>query len=155
MAVSPLRDPLRGWQSLASAPDGATGRLRTPCDYRRSHRLLLLLIVAHVLVMTLFPTIARLPGAVWDDMLEAWSWGKQFELGYYKHPPLYAWIVGLWFQILPRTNLSLFFPFCAQYRSWPSWSVAVIWVATEKICQVLVCFVIIVRANVSLLLDEL
>ena len=59
--------------------------------------------------MTLFPWIARLPGAVWDDMLEAWAWGKQFELGYYKHPPLYAWIAGTWLQIVPRTNLTFYF----------------------------------------------
>jgi 4-amino-4-deoxy-L-arabinose transferase-like glycosyltransferase len=64
-----------------------------------------LLIAAQVVVMTLFPTIARLPSAVWDDMLEAWAWGKEFQLGYYKHPPLYSWIVGLWFEILPRTDL--------------------------------------------------
>ncbi len=86
--------------------------LQTPVApdlYRRSHRLLLLLIAAHVVVMTLFPWIARLPGAAWDDMLEAWAWGKQFELGYYKHPPLYAWIAGTWLRILPRTNLSFYF----------------------------------------------
>jgi len=59
--------------------------------------------------MTLFPWIARLPGAVWDDMLEAWAWGKQFELGYYKHPPLYAWVAGTWLQIVPRANLSFYF----------------------------------------------
>jgi 4-amino-4-deoxy-L-arabinose transferase-like glycosyltransferase len=76
--------------------------------YRRSHRLLLLLIVAHVVVMTLFPWIARLPGAVWDDMLEAWAWGQHFELGYYKHPPFYAWIVGVWLRVFPRTDLSFY-----------------------------------------------
>ena len=73
-------------------------------DYLHARRALLVLILAHVATMTLFPTIARLPGAVWDDLLEAWAWGKQFQLGYYKHPPLYAWIVGLWFKFLPRTD---------------------------------------------------
>jgi 4-amino-4-deoxy-L-arabinose transferase-like glycosyltransferase len=77
-------------------------------DYRRSHRLLLLLIAAHVIVMTLFPWIARFPGAVWDDMLEAWAWGQQFELGYYKHPAMYAWIVGVWLRIVPHTDLSFY-----------------------------------------------
>jgi 4-amino-4-deoxy-L-arabinose transferase-like glycosyltransferase len=77
-------------------------------DYRRSHRLLLLLILAHVIVVALFTWIARSPGAVWDDMLEAWSWGQQFDLGYYKHPPLFAWVVGLWLRIFPHTDLSLY-----------------------------------------------
>jgi 4-amino-4-deoxy-L-arabinose transferase-like glycosyltransferase len=70
--------------------------------------LLLALIAAHVVLMVLFPTIARLPSAVWDDMLEAWAWGKEFQLGYYKHPPFYSWIVGFWFEIFPRTDASYY-----------------------------------------------
>jgi len=77
--------------------------------YRRSHRLLLLLIAAHVLAMTLFPWLARLPVAVWDDMLEAWAWGQHLELGYHKHPPLHAWVAGIWLRIFPRTDFSYYF----------------------------------------------
>src|SRR5215831_3966533 len=80
----------------------------TSDTYRRTHRLLLLLIVAHVIVMTLFTWIARYPGAVWDDMLEAWSWGQHFQLGYYKHPPFYAWVAGVWLRIFPRTDFSFY-----------------------------------------------
>ena len=46
--------------------------------------------------------------AVWDDMLEGWAWGQEFQLGYYKHPPLYAWIVGLWFKVFPRVDASYY-----------------------------------------------
>jgi 4-amino-4-deoxy-L-arabinose transferase-like glycosyltransferase len=77
-------------------------------NYRDTRQLLLMLIGAHVVVMTLFPTLARLPVAVWDDMLEAWAWGNQFQLGYYKHPPLYAWTAGLWFKVMPRTDMSYY-----------------------------------------------
>src|SRR5262249_33490007 len=42
------------------------------------------------------------------DMTEAWAWGKEFQLGYAKHPPFTAWVVGLWFAIMPRTNWSFF-----------------------------------------------
>ena len=77
-------------------------------NYVHARRMLLLLIAAHVVAVTLFATIARLPETVWDDMLEAWAWGKEFQLGYYKHPPLYAWIVGLWFKLLPRTDVSFY-----------------------------------------------
>jgi 4-amino-4-deoxy-L-arabinose transferase-like glycosyltransferase len=77
-------------------------------DYIRARQSLLLLIAAHVITMTLFATLARLPEPVWDDMLEAWAWGQQFQLGYYKHPPLSAWIAGLWFKILPRTDASYY-----------------------------------------------
>jgi 4-amino-4-deoxy-L-arabinose transferase-like glycosyltransferase len=41
-------------------------------------------------------------------MAEAWAWGKEFELGYAKHPPLFAWVTGLWFSVLPRENWSFF-----------------------------------------------
>src|SRR5262245_4299829 len=100
LAADHLR-PEANLQSVVQLPGGSE-------DYRQSHRLLLLLIVSHVIVMALFPWIARLPGAVWDDMLEAWAWGQQFELGYYKHPPFYGWIAGLWLRIFPRTDLSFY-----------------------------------------------
>jgi hypothetical protein len=58
--------------------------------------------------MTLFAWIARYPGAVWDDMLEAWSWGQHFQLGYYKHPPFYAWVAGVWLRIFPRKDFSFY-----------------------------------------------
>src|SRR5436190_8517573 len=84
---------------------GATG---APHTYLHTRWLLLLLIAAYVIAMILFPMIARLPSAVWDDMLEAWAWGQEFQLGYYKHPPLYAWIVGLWFKVFPRADASYY-----------------------------------------------
>jgi 4-amino-4-deoxy-L-arabinose transferase-like glycosyltransferase len=108
------RDREQGWQD-ATASLSPGQRLRPLSwfpvqegDYRRAHRILLLLIAAHVVVMTLFPWIARFPGAVWDDMLEAWSWGQHFQLGYYKHPPLYAWIAGGWLRLFPRTDFNFY-----------------------------------------------
>jgi len=86
----------------------AASHSTAPPDYIRARQSLLLLIAAHVITMTLFATIAGLPGAIWDDMLEAWAWGQQFQLGYYKHPPLYAWVAGLWFKILPRSDASYY-----------------------------------------------
>ena len=74
-----------------------------------ARRLLLVLIGAHAIVVTLFATFARLPGAAWYDMLEAWIWGKEFQLGYYKHPPFYAWIAGLWLNVLPRMDPIYYF----------------------------------------------
>jgi 4-amino-4-deoxy-L-arabinose transferase-like glycosyltransferase len=41
-------------------------------------------------------------------MTEAWAWGKEFQLGYAKHPPVTAWIVGLWFAVMPRTDWSFY-----------------------------------------------
>jgi hypothetical protein len=63
-----------------------------------------LFIATHITVWTLCPIIAESSVTIHHDMTEAWSWGKEFQLGYYKHPPFYAWIVGLWFHIFPRED---------------------------------------------------
>ena len=64
--------------------------------------------MAHVLVWTIAMSVSRLPGALWDDMLETYSWGQHWQLGYYKHPPFYSWIVGVWFHILPRADWAFY-----------------------------------------------
>jgi 4-amino-4-deoxy-L-arabinose transferase-like glycosyltransferase len=67
-----------------------------------------LFVLASVLAWTLFLCAARWQGAVWDDMLEAWAWGRQPQAGYYKHPPLYAWVTGAWFQVFPRQDWAFY-----------------------------------------------
>jgi 4-amino-4-deoxy-L-arabinose transferase-like glycosyltransferase len=70
----------------------------------RGPHLLAGFVVAHVVIWALIPLIVRWPGALWDDMLETYAWSQEWQLGYYKHPPFYSWIVGLWFQVFPRTD---------------------------------------------------
>lgn len=41
-------------------------------------------------------------------MTEAYAWGQSPQLGYYKHPPLYAWVAGAWFKLLPRTDWAFY-----------------------------------------------
>lgn len=36
------------------------------------------------------------------DMTEAYAWGREFQLGYWKHPPFWAWVCGAWFLVIPR-----------------------------------------------------
>ena len=40
------------------------------------------------------------------DMVEAFVWGQQFELGYNQHPPFWAWVCGVWFRLLPPAGWS-------------------------------------------------
>jgi Dolichyl-phosphate-mannose-protein mannosyltransferase len=61
-----------------------------------------------VVAWTIAISVARWPMPVFDDMLEAWSWGQQWQLGYYKHPPFYAWITAAWFQVWPRTDWAFY-----------------------------------------------
>ena len=69
-------------------------------------RLLALLIVGLALAYAGISTLSTGAGAIHEDMAEAYVWGSHFEWGYYKHPPLWAWIAGGWFQAMPRTALS-------------------------------------------------
>lgn len=64
----------------------------------------------HVLCWTIFATTTH--GAVHHDMAEAWAWGKEPAWGYYKHPPVSAWIAYAWFSVFPRT--SFFFYLLAE-----------------------------------------
>lgn len=43
-----------------------------------------------------------LPG----DVVEAYVWGIEFRLGYNHHPPFWAWIAGLWFEVFPHAGWS-------------------------------------------------
>jgi 4-amino-4-deoxy-L-arabinose transferase-like glycosyltransferase len=57
-------------------------------------------------VMMVFAAVTVGWCALHPDMTEAWAWGKEFQLGYSKHPPIMAWVTGGWFQLMPRTNWS-------------------------------------------------
>jgi hypothetical protein len=79
-----------------------------PFDPGAVSRDLQLFVFASIVAWTLFLCVARWQGAVWDDMLEAWAWGRQPQAGYYKHPPLYAWVAGAWFQVFPRQDWAFY-----------------------------------------------
>jgi 4-amino-4-deoxy-L-arabinose transferase-like glycosyltransferase len=38
------------------------------------------------------------------DMLENYAWGQTFEWGSAKHPPLFAWVTGVWFAVFPTVD---------------------------------------------------
>ena len=35
------------------------------------------------------------------DVIESYIWGREFQWGYYKHPPLSAWLVAVFYQLRP------------------------------------------------------
>jgi 4-amino-4-deoxy-L-arabinose transferase-like glycosyltransferase len=59
-------------------------------------------------LLTLFGAFALGSGDLHPDMTEVWAWGKEFQLGYAKHPPLAAWITGAWFYFMPRADWSFY-----------------------------------------------
>ncbi|MGO9484116.1 MAG: glycosyltransferase family 39 protein [Rhodomicrobium sp.] len=59
-----------------------------------------------IAAFTIHGAIVRSGAALHFDVLEAYAWGKEFQLGYDKHPPFWAWIAGAWFMLFPVNNAS-------------------------------------------------
>ena len=81
------------------------------------------LLALFVTFWTLYGVISASPAAIHNDMAEAYVWGQEFQLGYEKHPPFWAWIAGLWFEVFPRadwafTLLAVFNAGLGLYGSW-------------------------------------
>ena len=53
------------------------------------------LIVAYALFWATYAWFSS-SGGVHIDSLEAYAWGREFRLGYYKHPPFWAWVGSDW-----------------------------------------------------------
>jgi 4-amino-4-deoxy-L-arabinose transferase-like glycosyltransferase len=64
----------------------------------------LALLAIFVMVWMLYGVISASPAAIHNDMAEAYVWGHEFQLGYEKHPPFWAWIAGFWFEMFPRAD---------------------------------------------------
>lgn len=49
------------------------------------------------------------------DSLEAYAWGREFQMGYFKHPPFWGWVTGAWFLLFPKTPF--FFYLLSEFNS--------------------------------------
>jgi len=63
----------------------------------KEKKIFYLLCLYHLIIWTAVPYFSNknLP----LDVIEALAWGQEFNLGYNKHPPLSAWIPGIFFKI--------------------------------------------------------
>ena len=69
-------------------------------------RAITLLLVLHVCWWTLTQALATANLDRYGDMLENYAWGQVLEWGSFKHPPLFAWVTGLWFRLTPLSDFS-------------------------------------------------
>lgn len=74
---------------------------RLPRSFRSQ---VLILLALHVLVWTFVGVVGRSNLDIPGDMVEAYVWGQSLQWGYYKHPPLSAWIAGFWFKVIPESH---------------------------------------------------
>lgn len=63
------------------------------------------LLFVHVLLWTWVGVSSRSNFDAPGDMVEAYAWSQGWQWGYYKHPPLSAWVAGLWFSVVPASQL--------------------------------------------------
>jgi len=65
-----------------------------------------LLLGGFVVVWMAFLVIAYSVGDLHSDVLEAWTFGRNFDWGSAKHPPLMGWIARAWTSAFPLTDWS-------------------------------------------------
>jgi 4-amino-4-deoxy-L-arabinose transferase-like glycosyltransferase len=63
-------------------------------------------LLAFVLMWAFVNAVANSANGLNHDMIESYVWGHEFQLGYYKHPPFWAWVAGLWFHVFPTNGSS-------------------------------------------------
>jgi 4-amino-4-deoxy-L-arabinose transferase-like glycosyltransferase len=76
-------------------------------DPARRERYVLLALVAYMLIWTIYGTIAKSSQGLHTDMTELIAWSRDLAWGY-KHPPLAAAIVRLWFSVFPVAEWSYY-----------------------------------------------
>src|SRR3954447_12537535 len=78
------------------------------CDRKTALWLVSGFAAAHAVLWTLVLCNLKAAQDVHMDVAEAFAWGKKFQLGYGKHPPLTGWIAGLWFRMFPVADWSTY-----------------------------------------------
>jgi 4-amino-4-deoxy-L-arabinose transferase-like glycosyltransferase len=92
-------------------------------DAARRDRAVALLLTGYAAIWTLYASVAKSSQDLHPDMVELISWSRDLSLGYPKHPPLGAWLVRLWFDVLPLTDwafylLAVLMPTLALWIFW-------------------------------------
>ena len=105
----------------------ALGRLYDALiDPARCERTMALLLGGYAAVWTLYAIISRAGEDIHFDMGEMVSWSHEVFLGTPKHPPLAAWLVRAWFDVMPAETWAyyLFAIVMATIALWIAWHVA-------------------------------
>ncbi|WP_297560943.1 glycosyltransferase family 39 protein [Nitratireductor sp.] len=86
-----------------------------------------LLLAFFVGLWTVYASLTQLNLDGFGDMLENYSWGIAWEQGYYKHPPLFAWITAAWFSVFPNVDWAYYLLSAVNSAAlmFASWRIAV------------------------------
>ena len=113
----------------------AAGRWRDALiDPARREGAVFVSLALYVLLWTAYGTIAKSSQGLHPDMTEVIAWSRDLSLGYFKHPPLAAWVVWLWFAVFPVAEwsyylLAMLMPAIAL---WIVWRISADYLAADK-----------------------
>jgi len=95
-------------------------------DPARREGAMALLLAGYAAVWTLYAVVAKGSQDIHFDMGEMLAWSREVSLGTPKHPPLAAWLVRVWFDVMPAATWSyyLFAVVLATLALWIAWHVA-------------------------------
>ncbi len=120
---------------LQHAADVQIDRLRNRlADPERGGRTLAATLAAYVALWTAYATLARTSQDLSSDMTEKLVWAHNLALGYYKHPPLSAYMVRAWFSVVPRADWTFYLLaiLVAAAALWAAWRLAGDYLSGEK-----------------------
>lgn len=103
-------------------------------DPARRERAMALLLTAYALIWALYGTLAKAGQDIHVDMTEIADWSREFDFGYFKHPPLAPYLARIWFAVFPVTDWSyyLFAMTIAALSLWIAWRAALRILDPEK-----------------------
>jgi 4-amino-4-deoxy-L-arabinose transferase-like glycosyltransferase len=103
-------------------------------DPARCERTMALLLAGYAAIWTLYAVIAKGSQDLHYDMGEVVAWSHEAALGTPKHPPLAAWLVRAWFDVMPTATWAyyLFAVVLATVALWIAWRVAGRYLGPDK-----------------------
>src|SRR6516225_12472653 len=122
---------------FAAAIDNATGLNRlldALSDPKRSGRTVAITLVVYCAVWALYAVLSKLTQDIHFDMGEMVSWSREVTLGTPKHPPLPAWLAGIWFSVFPLQEWAFYLlsMAAATLALWVAWMIAGRYLDGEK-----------------------
>ena len=103
-------------------------------DPARSERIMLCLLAGYVAAWSVYGAVAKSSQDLHFDIGEMFAWSHQVGLSAPTHPPLGAWLVRIWFSMMPRQDWAFYLLAiaAAAVALWIAWRVAGRYLTPEK-----------------------
>jgi len=103
-------------------------------DPARSERTMLWLLAGYVVAWSTYGAIAKGSQDLHFDIGEMFAWSNQIGLSAPTHPPLGAWLVRLWFDVMPAQDWAFYLLaiLVATVALWIAWRIAGRYLPPEK-----------------------